>query len=380
MSRKRKGRRGHGEGSVFAYRDGFAAVLDLGWVDGKRRRRWVYGKTQAEVLRKFNEQKRLREAGVDLTRTPPTFGNWLDEWLTMKRRQGTRPTTLRGYRWLIETHVRPTLGRVRLDKLTPTMIRRVIEAKRESGLSTATVRHVHGLIRNALADAEREELVHRNVAKAVRPPSLDRAERRGLTLAEARRLIDAVQGDRLEALWVCALTLGLRRGELLGLRWADVDFDAGTVGVSQTVLRVDGQLVLSQPKTARSRRVVPAPSVTLERLRVHKATQARARLGVGDRWTDLDLVFPSSIGTAMEPRNLDRAWQSLRATMGLDWLRLHDLRHACATFMLASGASPRTVMKMLGHSQIALTMNTYAHVLPELEREAVDDLAQRLFE
>jgi len=204
-------------------------------------------------------------------------------------------------------------------------------------------------------------------------------ERRVLSVEDARRLIDAIRGDRLEALWICALTVGLRRGELLGLRWSDVDQEAGVLTVRQTVLRVDGRLVFSEPKTARSRRSVPVPEPALARLRAHRARQAAERLAAGERWRDHGLVFASTVGTPLEPRNVDRAWHAVRAKVGLDWLRLHDLRHACATFLLASGASPRTVMKTLGHSQIALTMNTYAHVLPEVERAAVDDAARWLF-
>jgi len=149
--------------------------------------------------------------------------------------------------------------------------------------------------------------------------------------------------------------------------------------VRQTLLRVDGQLRFSEPKTDRSRRTVPLPDRTVELLRTHRRRQAAERLQAGERWQDFGLVFASTIGTPMESRNVDRAWHDVRAAADLPWLRLHDLRHACATFLLASGASPRTVMKTLGHSQIALTMNTYAHVLADVERAAVDAAADRLF-
>src|SRR5262249_6486760 len=152
---------------------------------------------------------------------------------------GTRPSTLRGYRWLIETHLRPALGRVTLDKVTPTLIRRLLAAKSDENLSVTTVRHIHGMIRNILGDPVREELIVRNAAWLVRPPSVRHVERPMLSVDDARRLIEAIRGDRLEALWVCALTVGLRRGELLGLRWEDIDFEAGTLTVRQAVLRVD---------------------------------------------------------------------------------------------------------------------------------------------
>ena len=178
---------------------------------------------------------------------------------------------------------------------------------------------------------------------------------------------------------VCALSLGLRRGELLGLRWVDVDQVAKTVSVRQALLRVDGRLVLDRPKTSRSTRTIPAPDVVLKHLREHRTRQVAEQLRAGQRWQDSGLVFTSAIGTPLEPRNVDRAWHEARKRVGLSWLRLHDLRHACATFLLLTGASPRTVMETLGHSQIALTMNTYAHVLPHVERDALDQAARALF-
>ncbi|MGC1214735.1 MAG: tyrosine-type recombinase/integrase [Micromonospora sp.] len=373
-------RRSHGEGSVYEQRPGmWAAVVDLGWIDGKRRRKYVYAKSEAEAIRKRDDLRRRHALGENLAAQPRTLSDWLDEWIAMKAQEGTRASTLRGYRWLIESHIRPTLGNVALSKLTPTMIRRVLSAKASADLSATTVRHIHGMIRNVLGDAVREELLHRNPAHAVRAPSVRQQERRALTVEEARRLIERFRGDRLEALWVCALTVGLRRGELLGLRWSDVDFGAGTLTVRQTLLRAGGQLHFAEPKTERSRRTVPVPEQTMALFRSHRRRQAAERLQAGERWQDFGLIFASTIGTPMEPRNVDRAWHATRARAGLPWLRLHDLRHACATFLLASGASPRTVMKTLGHSQITLTMNTYAHVLAEVERAAMDAAADRLF-
>ena len=266
-----------------------------------------------------------------------------------------------------------------MAKVTPTQIRRLLEAKADSGLSTATVRHIHAMVRNVLADAEREELVARNAAKLVRPPALTRPERRALTMKEAQALLASIRGDRLEALWVCALSLGLRRGELLGLRWIDVDQVAKTISVRQALLRVDGRLVLDRPKTSRSARTIPAPDVVLKQLREHRTRQIAEQLRAGERWRDSGLVFTSAVGTPLEPRNVDRVWHEARKRAGLTWVRLHDLRHACATFLLLTGASPRTVMETLGHSQIALTMNTYAHVLPQVERDAIDQAARALF-
>ncbi|MDZ5445736.1 hypothetical protein U2F26_23895 [Micromonospora sp. 4G57] len=174
------------------------------------------------MLGKLADLRRRQEQGQNLAAAPRTVGEWLDEWLRMKERDGTRPSTLQGYRKLIENHVRPAVGQLALDKLTPTVIRRLLAEKTDSGLSATTVRHIHGLIRNSLGDAEREELVHRNAARSVRPPAMRQVERRALGVDEAKRLLDVLRGHRLEALYVCALTVGLRRGELLGLAWSDI--------------------------------------------------------------------------------------------------------------------------------------------------------------
>ncbi|MGH3502635.1 MAG: site-specific integrase [Nocardioidaceae bacterium] len=326
--KQRHRRRSQGEGSVFQRNDGkWAGILDRGWIDGKRRRRWVYGTTERQVLGKLDELRRAAYRGHNLAAPPRTFGNWLGEWIRIKERQGTRPGTLRGYRQLIRQHIKPNLGGKRLDKLTPTDLRRLIETKSYSGLSAATVRQIHGLIRNALGDAEREELVARNVAKAVRPPRMRREEAGALTVEEARRLVGVISGDRWEALRLCALTLGLRRGELLGLRWVDVGFDEATLAVRQALQRVDGHLTFVQPKTDRSRRTLPVPELTLAALRRHRRRQSADRLAAGGSWQDTGLVFTTTKGTPLEPRNVNRRWYELREAAGLDWLRLHDLRH-----------------------------------------------------
>lgn len=238
----------------------------------------------AELMIVAASGREAQRRGQNLSTRRYTFGQWLDEWLLVKRRQGTRASTLRGYEWLIRQHIRPGLGGIRLDKLTPTDIRHLAERKAESGLSAQSVRLMHALIRNALADAEREELVHRNVAKQVRPPITQREGVRVLMVEDARRLVGIIRGDRFEALWVCALTLGLRKGELLGLRWSDIDFGDATVTIRQALQRVGGHLALVEPKTASSRRVVPVPPPTLAALRAHRRRQKADQLAAGPAW------------------------------------------------------------------------------------------------
>ena len=360
-------RRGKGEGGVYRRAaDGrWVAVLDLGWIDGKRRRRVVYGTTRAEVVDKLRKLSEQRRRGVNLAAPAQTVGAWLDEWLSqVKAHDGTRPSTFARYRQVCNTHLKPGLGRKRLDRLTPLDVREFL-ASRRGVVAPGTVAKIHAVLRAALGDAERMDLVARNVAKSVRAPSVPTGERRILTPDEARRFLATVAGDRFEGVFVLALALGLRRGEVLGLRWVDFDAELATLRVEQAIQRAGGQLVVVEPKTPRSRRLLPVPRLAAAALERQRVRQARERLKAGAEWHDLGLIFTTSIGTPIEPRNLNRQFGELRQKAGLETLRLHDLRHACATFLLASGVEPRTVMEILGHSTYRLTMDLYGHALPE---------------
>ena len=206
----------------------------------------------------------------------------------------------------------------------------------------------------------------------MKAPPLDRHRRVGLDVAEAMRLFDVISGERLEALYVLALTTGLRRGELLALRWDDIDLGSRQLHVRRALQRVDGKLQVAEPKTSSSRRTVVLPRLAVRHLQEHKKRQDTERQALGEAWRDHGLVFASSIGTPVEPRNVNRRWDELRRRAGLDWLRLHDLRHGCATLLLAKGVPDRVIMEVVGHAEIGVTMNTYAHVLPVLRQEAAD--------
>jgi integrase len=369
MTKKR--RRAHGEGSVYEQRPGlWAATVDLGYVGGKRRRKYVYATTEAEAVRKRDELRRQLRLGVDLTAPPRTLAAWLAEWLQdVKAHDDTRPSTLRRYREVVDHHLIPTLGNVMLDKLTARQVQRFLTSLKAKA-APATIVKVHGVLRVALSDAERMDLVPRNVAKAAKPPSLSRSERRALTYEEAGALLSAIAGDRLEPLFVVLLATGLRRGEVLGLRWADIDLDAEVLHVRQTLQRVNGCLTIVPPKTHRSARPLPVSKLAAGALTQQRARQEEERLRAGEAWHDLGFAFASVIGTPMEPRNVNRRFEQLRSRAGLSWLRLHDLRHAFATFLLDDGVELRTVMELLGHSTIRLTADTYGHVLPARAREA----------
>jgi integrase len=377
MSGKR--RRAPGEGSVYEQRPGlWAAAVDVGWIDGKRRRKYVYARSEQAAVAKRDELRRQLSLGVDLTAPPRTVGQWLEEWLRdVKGRDGTRRSTLRRYAEVVRVHLIPGLGRVRLDKLTPRDVQRFLDGLRPR-LAPASVVKVHGVLRVALSDAERLDLVPRNVAKAAKPPTVARSERRALTPEEAKRFLSVVAGDRLGSAFVVALATGLRRGELLGLRWCDVDLEGRVLFVRQTLQRVGGRLAVAEPKTHRSARPVPLSGLAVRALEEQRDRQEKDRVAAGELWQETGLVFTSTVGTALEPRNLNRRFQELRRRAGLDWLRLHDLRHAFATFLLDQGEDLRTVMELLGHSTIRLTADTYGHVLPRRARVAAETIDRLL--
>lgn len=216
-------------------------------------------------------------------------------------------------------------------------------------------------------------MVHYNAAAMVSTPRVTRREVLALTPADARRLLDAARGDRLEALYSVALALGLRQGETLGLMWSDIDLNAGVLRVSRASQRIPHQgTQLVETKTDRSRRTLVMPPIVINALCAHRGRQAVERLAAGERWADLDLVFPSERGTLADGPNITHRFHKLLTRAGLPSMRFHDLRHACASLLLVQGVHPRVVMETLGHSQMSLTMDTYSHVIPALQREAAN--------
>jgi integrase len=304
-----------------------------------------------------------------------SVGAFLDQWLEGTAKPSVRPNTYHGYEVQVRVHIKPTLGRIPLDRLEPTHVQALINAKLKAGLSPKTVHYMYSTLRNALHQAVRWEYVTRNVAALVGGPRMERYEIQPFTREEAHQFLAAVKGDRMEALYTVALTMGLRQGEALGLRWRDVDLDMGSIRVNKQLQRIDRKYQLTELKTSRSRRTLVVPSAILGSLRQHKEGQDAERLAAGDAWRDTDLVFARRWGYPLSAGVVTHRFQELLERIGLPRRRFHDLRHSCATLLLAQGVSPRVVMEVLGHSQISLTMNTYTHVLPELRQDAADRMS-----
>jgi integrase len=281
--------------------------------------------------------------------------------------------------WHLTTrHLIPNLDRVPLEKLSPEHVQALLRAKTDEGLAPRTVHHLRALLRIALNRAMRWGLVVRNAAALADSPRIERFDVRMLAPSEAKQLLAAAEDDRLAALYSVALALGLRQGEALGLSWEDVDFKARRLHVRHGLQRIAGELRLVEPKTRQSRRSIALPGVVIEALQHHRAKQSQERLLAGTRWHETGLVFTSTTGTPIEVGNLRRHFWRLLEKAGLPRMRFHDLRHSCASLLLVQGVSARVVMETLGHSNISITMDTYTHVRPELQRQAADAMDRAL--
>lgn len=366
-------RRGNGEGAIYQREsDGkWCASVDLGIINGKRRRKIVYGETRKEVADKLKALHRDQAAGVTLAADQQTLKQYLETWLEQRVKRYNRTRTYIGYKSIVDHHLIPHLGKHPLAKLTPEQVQAMLHTLAETGRSPRTVSNVRAVLRKALNQAMRWGYVVRNVATLVDAPRTSTFNIQPLDQAQARKLLDAVAGHRLEALYRVALSLGLRRGEICALRWEDVNLSDATLRVTGSLQRVRGKLERAETKTTASMRTIALPPVLLRVLQRHRERQDVERQELGVDWRESGLVFVSEIGTPLDPRNVVRHFKAaLKRAQLPEATRFHDLRHSCATLLIAQGVHPRVIMEILGHSQIATTMNTYAHVLPATQREA----------
>jgi integrase len=372
-------KRGRNEGTIFKRSDGrWLAAIDLGWENGKRKRKYIYGSTRAAVAEQLTRLLRDKAQGLPVALERQTLRQFLEDWLEQSVGPRVAPRTFESWRLIVHRHIDPALGAVPLQKVSPQNIRALLNRKLEDGLSAQTVRHIRTVLRCALGEAVKFGLIVRNSAALVEGPRIPHHEIHPLTPEEARRFLDAAKGERLEALYSVALAVGLRRGEALGLRWHEVDLDQRILRVNQTVQRVNGKLRFLEPKTERSRRTIIIPDTVVATLRLHRKRQLEERLLAGAKWRDFGLVFATRVGTPLEPRNVHRDFKRILAKARVHDQRFHDLRHAAASLLLAQGINPRVVMELLGHSRIGITMDTYSHVVPSLMREAADKMDQIL--
>ena len=372
-------KRGPGEGSIYLGQDGrWVGRLSLGYdSQGKRRRKIVYGRSQREVREKLERLKVRSADGIQIVTARETMGDFLEGWLRDGEASGRwAPKTHRDHAAMVRAHLIPALGRRRLEEVTPAHVQDLVNQKVAAGLSPRTVKLIRGLLSQALDQAVRWGRVPRNVASLVEAPRQRRPEFQVLNAAQARILLDGVRGSRVEALYTVAVSVGLRRGEALGLCWDAVDLDAGKLAVRTTLHLVDGEYSLQPPKTEKSRRTIALPLIARDALRRHRTRQLEERLAAGAVWegADWDLVFTTPTGRPLHGPTVTRRFQRLLPEIGLPRLRFHDLRHSCASLLLAQEVDLKSIQETLGHSSITVAMDVYSH-LSDRGRDAV---AQRM--
>jgi integrase len=372
-------RRGHGEGAIYKQGDRWRGVLDLGWQGGKRQRKYFSGTTRREVQQALDEARRRHEQGALALGPTQTVAQFLADWFEQVKRPKVEASTYERQETVLRLHLIPALGKRPLPKLTPQEIQGFYAQKLADGYAPGTVRQMHAVLSNALNTATRWGILPRNPAALVDLPKLAKREAQVLNAEPARKLLQAARGERLEALIVLALTTGARQGELLGLRWQDVDFDAGQLHIRQKLLRVQRQVVENAPKSASGRRTIDLSRLGADALRRHRTRQAEERLQVGAAWGRPDLVFTTASGQPINACTL-RNWHfpRLLRKAALPKLTFHQLRHSVATLMLSRGESINVVQQLLGHSNVAMTLGVYRHVLPGEQRGAVERLGELL--
>jgi len=366
-------------GKITRRGEGWSFVVDMGRDPrtGKRRQvrhtvRGLKSEAQALQVRLLSERD-----GTDSSARKMTVSAWLERWLKVYGEPRLAPRTIAAYDNCIRLHLVPAIGMKKLTKLRPMDIEECYAQVIARGRSVRTALHVHRVLRQALQYAVRIQVLNRNPADSVEAPRPARYPAPTITVQMAMEILEAAEKTRYGAMVYLAIMTGLRLGELQGLRWQDLDLAAGTLQVRQIFQSYKGKS-FRQPKTHRSTRGLTLTPATVDRLKRHRQAQLETRLLVGGSYTDRDLVFATDTGGPIDGHQIRDAWARILKLAGLTGIRFHDLRHAHASLMLAQGTHPKIVQERLGHSAIAITLDTYSHVVPNLQRQEADKLDRLL--
>lgn len=362
-----KRRRGNGEGSLYQRADGtWCATISVGYAnDGKRKRRTIFGATKQVVQEKMrklvNDASHMR--GIAPQRIK--VGDYMDRWLKDAAKVRVRPTTYANYERVIKNYIKPHLGGLQLGKLGALNIYALYASMAEDGKSAETIRLAHAVLHRALKQAVRWRLIPYNMGADVDRPKVTKVDIKPLTVVQVGSLLESARDDRFEALYVLAVTAGMRLGELFGLQWSDVDLAGRAIMVQHSLQELNGILTLAEPKTARGRRRIDLPQMTVDALIRHKGRMLAEGLA-SSNW-----VFCNTLGGPLRRSHFHfQQFKPLLKRAGLPDCRFHDLRHTSATLLLSQGIHPKVVQERLGHSQISVTLDTYSHVLPTMQVEA----------
>lgn len=383
------GKRSNGEGTVRQRPDGRWEAR-LTWKDdatGATKRRSFYGATMREAKAKMTAGRERVKVGAPVVDARTPLATWIDEWARTSLEASSRKAATKSlYRTLARVHLSPApLGTMPLATIKPSHVEALTMRMRREGSSDSTVRTTYTVLRAVLDAAVRDGHVADNVAARVKRPAVSgradgRDEARHMTPTEVRAVLDAAKGTRYAAVLSLIAGTGMRRGEALALRWEDVDLEAGVLRVRGTLSRVDGELVRTNPKTAKSTREIPVTPGVVALIRSHRDAQAAERTWAESTWAESGFVFATEFGRPIDPRNLFRAFVAAVKRSGVDpeGVGLHTLRHSAATGMLDAGIPLHVVSRILGHSSVAITGDIYGHADDVRQRDAVDVLGAAL--
>jgi integrase len=372
----KRGKRGNREGSVYQRKSDGKWVTSITLDDG--RRKVLYSGTQQVAIKKLKKASQQQEQGTLTVGPQHTVAQYLDYWLNAYK-QKIRPRSYERYEQIIRLHLVPILGKLKLDKLSPQHVQTLYTKKLEEGLSANTVLVIHGMLHKALKSAMRWGILAQNVCDRVDVPRKVPYEIQPLNLEQVQKFLDVVYGHPNEALFILAIATGMRRGEIAGLKWQDIDWENATLHVQRSLTRVPtsmgGGYQEAEPKTEKSRRSIVLPDFALTALLKHRELHFDIRERAGELWQEHDYMFCTPTGEHIHPgHDILEELKKLLKKAGLPDIRFHDLRHSAATMLLGMGIHPKIVQERLGHHDIGTTMNIYSHVLPNMQEEAMKRL------
>jgi integrase len=327
--------------------------------------------TKGEALRIGRQILNELEAGTYVEPTDANVAEPLRSWHAEHARHHLSPRTHESYGYLLEAHIIPGLGGLKLAKLQPAHLQRYYSDRLDSGAAASSVRKEHNILHAAFKHAVMLRQMATNPADLVTPPRPKRTEMHFLTEIEAAAMLQAAKDTALYLPLLLAVGTGMRRGELLALRWSDVDLDGGTATVNQTLQEAYGAILFKEPKTTRSRRRITLPGLVVDALRVEHAKHVEKELAAEPGYVPCDLVLPAPGGGPWWPSNFDRIWRRFKTKQALK-IRFHDLRHTHATQLLKAGVNVKVISERLGHASIGITLDTYSHVMPGMQEEAAE--------
>lgn len=378
-------RRGKGEGSIFKRKDGrWCGFITVGYDEkGNQKKKFFYGKTRQEVADKIRKALNEIEQGFLVDSSDITVAKWFETWLWQYKKQTLKESTFSDYEGIIRNHINPTLGRIKLKDLRPEHLQTLYNEKFESGLSLSKIKHIHTVIHSALKQAVKNGIIPRNVSEATNLPCKDKTKKeiRVLTPEEQQKFLETIENERLKPLFILALTTGMRLGELLALRWENIDFENRIIVVANSLRRIKTfnnernktVLAITDVKSEKSHRIIPLPEAAYYELLEHRKRQEEEKKQAGSAYRDMGFVFATRVGTPIDPRNFERTFYRIIKKAGLD-INFHALRHTFATRLLEANTHPKVVQELLGHKDITTTMNIYSHVLFEIKKEAIDKM------